>query len=278
MTKLKKLSPLQRAAYERDGFVFPIDVMSAEEVGEYRHRFEKAEMKYPTALNTHNRNNAHISFTCLDELVHHGVIVDAVEDIIGSNVLASGTVLFIKEPTTSGFVSWHQDFTYMGFEPHDGVTAWLALTPSTIETGCMQMIPASHLQGLKPHRDTFEKDNLLTRGQVVDGIDETTAVSIELQPGQMSLHHPRVIHGSQPNTGHARRFGFATQAYIPPHVHQTKCAPYATLVRGEDTDGTYSLVPRPKEDMSPHAADLRQQINGVRETVLYEGTTEQRKF
>lgn len=278
MAQLKKLTQAQRSNYERDGFVFPIDVMSLEQAAEFRRRFEAAETQYPSALNAYARNNSHLSITCLDEIVHHREIVDAVEDLIGPNILASGTVLFVKEPASKGFVSFHQDFTYMGFEPHEGVTAWLALTPSTVETGCMQMIPATHREGLMHHHDTFGEDNLLTRGQVVEDIDESTAISIELQPGQMSLHHPRVVHGSLPNRGSERRIGFAIQAYIPPHVHQMHCESYATLVRGEDTDETYNLVARPVDDMSPQAVSLRKHINAVREEVLYSGTDEQRKY
>jgi hypothetical protein len=274
----KKLSEHEIARYERDGFLFPIDVMSPAEAARLRARLEEAEARHPQVLNRFERMNGHICFTFLDEIVHHPAIVDAVEDLIGENILASDTVLFIKEPRSPGFVSWHQDFTYMGLEPHEGVTAWLALTPSNRRTGCMQMLPGTHRHGQLPHRDTFHDDNILTRGQTIDGLDTTGAVAIELEPGQMSLHHPRVIHGSEPNTGDTRRIGVSIQSYIPPRVHQTKVEAHATLVRGRDIDGHYRLTPRPRGDMEPDAEALRAHINAQWADVLYEGATRRRRY
>lgn len=278
MSGPKKLTAAEVDRYRRDGFVFPVDVMSPEKARAFRKQLEQAEEAHASALNAHQRNNAHLTFTFLDELVHHRAIVDAVEDLIGPDILAFGTVLFIKEPSSPGFVSWHQDYTYMGLEPPEGVSAWLALSPSTVQTGCMKMVPGTHRQGIMPHRDTFGENNILTRGQVIDDIDTRDAVNVELEPGQMSLHHPRVVHGSEPNTGAGRRIGFVIQAYIPPHVRQTKCRGYATLVRGEDTHGSYTLLPRPQADMEAAAQALRREVNAAREEVLYEGTTGERRY
>ncbi|MBS36542.1 MAG: phytanoyl-CoA dioxygenase [Thiotrichales bacterium] len=272
-----KLSPNQVSRFNRDGFVHPINVMTPEQAYELCRRFELAQAKFPDELSPFNRNNAHLSFTCVDEIVHHDGIVDAVSDLLGENVLATGTVLFVKEPRSDVFVSWHQDFTYMGFEPHDGVSAWLALTPSTVETGCMRMIPGSHLMGQLPHRDSNDDDNILSRGQSVENVDVCQSVAVELLPGQMSLHHPRVVHGSEPNRSDQRRIGIVVQAYIPPHVRQVSCESFATLVRGQDVDSTYELLPRPHEDMLPQSVELRRRVNTAREAVLYEGTDQTRQ-
>ncbi len=61
-----------------------------------------------------------------------------------------------------------------------------------------------------PHRDTFAQDNLLTRGQeIMVEVDESGAVPLVLRPGEMSLHHVRLVHGSPPNPSGDRRIGFA---------------------------------------------------------------------
>ena len=132
-------------------------------------------------------------------------------------------------------MSWHQDSTYWGLEPADIVTAWVALSDSTIENGAMRVIPGSHLQEQFPHRDTFAPDNLLSRGQeIMVDVDDRQAVTLELAAGEMSLHHVRLIHGSEPNPSGQRRIGFAIR-YIPTYVRQVAGShDTATLVRGVD--------------------------------------------
>ena len=212
----KRLTAEQIDHYGGQGYLFPLDVMPEEQALDYARCLEEAEARFPQALNPYRRNNAHLAFKFLDEIVHHPRMLDAVEDVIGENILVWGTVLFIKEPRDPGFVSWHQDYTYMGLEPHDGVTAWLALTPSNQASGCVKVIPGSHKNGIRPHRDTFTEHNVLSRGQTIDDIDAAAAVDMVLRPGQMSLHHPRTIHGSQPNRSDSRRIGVAVQTYLPP--------------------------------------------------------------
>ena len=275
----KKLTAEQISQYQRDGFVFPIPVMSEAEALDYRRRMEEAEARYPDAINARAaRNNAHLTFGFMDEIVHRPEILDAVEDLIGPDILAWGSVLFTKEAHDPAFVSWHQDFTYMGLEPHDGVSTWLALSPSNRTSGCMQMFPGSHRDGILPHRDTFGENNILTRGQVVDGLDPADAVDIILRPGEISLHHPRVIHGSQPNRSDTRRIGVVVQAYLPPHVRSIQSAGHVSMVRGRDIEGHFDVLPRPHTDMDPAAMSLRTAINDMRNDVLYEGAAQRRAF
>lgn len=274
----KRLTAAQVEQYLRDGFTAPIDVMSEEEALAYRGRLEEAEARYPEALNPFSRNNAHYAFTFLDEIVHHEAILDAVEDIIGPDILLWGTVLFIKDANSPGFVTWHQDVTYSGQEPHDGVTPWLALSPATPETGCMRMLPGSHKGPIRPHEDTFDEDNILTRGQRLGGIDDRDAVDVVLRPGQMSLHHLRVIHSSQPNRTGDRRVGVAMQPYMPPHMRQTKGEDYALLMRGRDTHGNWLPGRRPAYDMEPDAAAFRQKVNDWWGEILYDGAEQKRAY
>lgn len=274
----KFLTSDQVEAYNRDGFLAPVDIMPAAEATEIRERLEAAETHWPDALTGRNRNNAHLIFPFLDAVVHDTRILDAVEDLIGPNIRVYGTVLFTKEPESAGFISWHQDGTYMGLEPHDGTTAWLALSPSTETTGCMYMVPGSHTGGIRPHNDTFDDNNILTRGQAIDGIDEADAVPLILKPGQLSFHHRRTIHGSAPNRGADRRIGFAVQSYLPPHVRQITGTAHVQMARGADGPRHHPYAPRPTRVMAPEDVAFRDQLNDAWSDILYAGADKRRDY
>lgn len=270
----KVLTTDQIEQYRSQGFVAPIDVMSEDEAGSYRERFEKAVDKYPEAMVGAKRNNPHLSFKCLDELVHHPRILDAVEDLIGANISLWGSVMFVKEPKTPHYVSWHQDATYMDMNKNNFVTPWLALSPSTPESGCMRMIPASHL-AQQNHQDTFAEDNILTRGQVVSNVDESKAVDVILRPGQMSLHHAMVVHDSQPNNSDYRRIGFAIQSYMSPDVQQTVGENYWMDIRGDNPRPNSRQLRRPAFDMDPEAQADLDLANANFAKILYNGSAKQ---
>lgn len=274
----KYLNQKQIDEYRRDGFVAPVDVMSAQQAGEYLQALEQAEKQWPTELSGQGRNNPHLCFSFFDELTHHSRILDAVEDLIGPDVLVCGSVLFAKDAGDDAFVSFHQDVTYMGLEPHDGVSAWLALTPSNRDNGCMRMIPGSHRGPLKPHRDTDAGNNILTRGQTIEEADASLAVDIELEAGQMSLHSLKTIHDSKPNHSNDRRIGFTIQSFIPPHVRQANGLMHVQLARGTDTQNLHPHVARVDSTMSDSAVANRDKVNSQWAEILYKGTQHTRRF
>jgi non-haem Fe2+, alpha-ketoglutarate-dependent halogenase len=274
----KVLSDAQITRYQEEGFVSPVDVMSEQEANQYLQRFEEAEQRYPMLAHAHKRNNVHLSFKCLDELAHHRVILDAVEDLIGAHFSLWATVLFCKEPQSPHYVSWHQDATYMGMSDTEFVTPWLALTPSTLTTGCMQMIPGSHQHAIFEHEDTYAEDNILTRGQVAKGIDETAAVDLLLKPGQMSLHHAKVVHGSRPNNSAHRRVGFAMQSYMPPQVEQIVGNNLWLDIRGVNDRHNSRRLHRPQYDADPIAAADRELADANLDDILYRGAAQKRGY
>ena len=274
----KVLTPLQIDQFNEQGFIAPVAVISVAEAAEYEQRLRAAEAEYPEQLNAENRNNAHLAFKFLDELAHHPMILDAVEDLIGTDFSLWGSVLFIKEPQSSHFVSWHQDATYMGIAPHDYVTAWIALTESNRETGCMSMIPGSHRNSIEPHLETFHEDNILTRGQQIEGVDESSAVDLILRPGQMSLHHAKVIHGSQRNRSQLRRVGFALQSYMPAGARQTLGDNYWQSMRGNCAQPDFVYLNRPRYDMDPEGVSEREKANRNWADILYQGAPRKRAY
>ncbi len=221
---MKTLSPDAVAQYRRDGFYFPLRVLSPEEAAEYRARLEAIERERGGPLGGELRHKGHLLFTWLDRLIRHPRILDAVEDLLGPNLLCWSSSFFIKEARDHAFVSWHQDSTYWGLSEPDVVTAWVALSESSIESGAMRMIPGTHTEQVA-HRDTFAPENLLSRGQeIMVEVDEARAVDVLLHPGEMSLHHVRMFHGSPPNRSADRRIGYAIR-YIPTHVRQVAGPP-----------------------------------------------------
>ena len=192
----KMLTDEQIETFRRDGCVFPIRVMSPDAAFAIRARLEAFEASAGGPLQGNLRHKSHLLFTWLGDLVRNNGIVDAIEDLYGPNLLCWTTNFFIKEKQDPAFVSWHQDSTYWGLSKPDVVTAWVALTPSNKANGAMKFIPRSHTKDQIPHRDTFAKNNLLTRGQeVAVEVDESKAVAITLEPSGIVVTIPWVVLG-----------------------------------------------------------------------------------
>lgn len=239
-----------------------------------------AESAHPDELHAEHRNNAHLAFPFLGELSIDQRIADAVEAIVGPDICLSSTVLFIKEPDSSAYVSWHQDAFYMGLEPDNFVTAWVALTESTRDSGCVTVLPGTH-RGRAEHQDTFGEDNILTRGQTVTNVDESSAVDLVLRPGQMSLHHPWLVHGSQPNRSESRRVGIAMQSYLAADVRPVGGDYHVVHVRGQLPHESFLTVPLPKrvhapDRLDPAAVTVRANANHALSSVLYDGAEKTR--
>ncbi|MEM7564570.1 MAG: phytanoyl-CoA dioxygenase family protein [Pseudomonadota bacterium] len=274
----KVLTQSQVEQYHEEGFIAPIDVMSEAEAAEYLEKLEAAEARYPDQLNAENRNNPHLAFTFLDELVHHPFILDAVEDLLGPDFSLWGSVLFIKEPQTRHFVSWHQDATYMGVEPDNFLTPWLALSHSNRETGCMSMLPGSHKRGIQSHDETFAEDHILTRGQEIQDIDPDSAVDLILAPGQMSIHHAQTVHGSQQNHSQQRRVGYAIQGYVPGDGRQVIGDNLWMPMRGQCNHPDLIELKSPKSDMDDDARRQRERANQNWANILYHGAEKVRAY
>ena len=275
---MPNLSPEEIQQYKEDGYIAPIDVLSKDEAEEVKKEIEYIEKKWPDELEGLGRNYAHLISPILDKVSHNSKILDAVESIIGKDILVCGTTLFIKNPDKKGFVSFHQDAKYIGLEPYNWVTAWLAVTDSNEENGCMRMYKGSHKKDLKFHNQKFDENNLLTRGQTIEDIPINETTPVILKAGQLSLHHPTIIHGSGLNKSKERRIGFAIQSYIGANVDEVLGKIYVQQARGNDTFKFHEHVKRPTELMNENDIKTRKKANEELSKIFYSGSKKIGKF
>ena len=272
------LSPNQLKQYENEGFVSPIDIFSKERANEIRKEIELIEKKIPEELNKSGRYNAHLISPLLDKVTHDSEILDNVQSLIGENILVCGTTLFIKNPNEKGFVSYHQDAKYIGLKPYNWVTAWVAITDSNEHNGCMRMWSGSHKDNLKEHDQMFNEGNLLTRGQTVNNVPIDKTTPLILKAGQMSLHHPKVVHGSDLNKSNDRRIGFVIQSYIGTNVRQILGKNSVQLARGIDEFNYHNIINRPKSLMYKNDLKVKKQENDNLQKIFYAGSQQQGEF
>lgn len=258
------------AQYNRDGYYFPVRVLDNEQVAANRARLEQFEADQGSPIAGAQRSKSHLLFTWVDALMRNTKTLDAVEDLIGPDILCWNTFFWIKEPRSETFVSWHQDLRYWGLDTDHLVSVWLALSPATLETGCMRVLPGSHKGDLLPHADEYKEHNLLTRGQeIAVEVDEAKTMAMPLQPGEISLHNVRLAHASGPNRSTDRRIGLSMH-YMPTSTQQIIGDwDSAALVRGTDRFGHFKEPPRPTKDLDPEAVQFHEKAtNAVREILF----------
>ena len=275
---MPSLTSTQLKQYEEEGYVAPIDVLSNEEAKEVREEIEIIEKKWPNELEGLGRNYIHLISPVFDKVCNNKKILDAVESLIGKNILICGTTLFVKNPNEKGFVSFHQDAKYIGLEPHNWVTAWVAITDANEENGCMRMWSGSHKNDLQYHNQKFDENNLLTRGQTVENVPVNETKPVILKAGQISLHHPKVVHGSGLNKSNDRRIGFVIQSYIGTNVEQVLGKMYVQQARGEDTFKNHEHVAKAKELMNQQGIEIRKKANEELSKIFYSGSQKVGKY
>jgi ectoine hydroxylase-related dioxygenase (phytanoyl-CoA dioxygenase family) len=266
------------SAYWRDGFLFPLGGLSAAEAAAARAEFETVERDWldaglPLPLNTYKRINAHLVMPLVDRIARTARILDAVEGVLGPDILLFSGEFFVKEPRTTHVVTMHQDLTYWGLGAIDGlVTVWVPLSPATARSGCMEFVAGSHKNAILPHTDSFDPNNLLSRGQeVAVEVRPEDKTLIELAPGQISLHHGLTIHGSGPNVSDDRRIACVLRYIRPDMAPREGERTYAVPMRGEDRHGNFTHAPAPKAYFEPEALALYDEIRRAQAQVMMKG-------
>ena len=272
------LSKAQIERYWENGFLCPIPAISTQQCEDWRAELEAIESDWldnglPRALNVYKRVNAHLVMPLAYEIAAHSAILDVVEGILGPDVLLYSTEFLIKEPHTKHVVTMHQDLAYWGLGEIDGIlTAWLALTPATPQSGCMDFVKGSHKSPIIPHEDSFDELNLLSRGQEIKvNVAEEDKSSGALATGEMSLHHGLMIHGSGANTSDDRRIGVVMR-FLSPHVKKPNNAPdYGVAMRGNCDTGNFTLCHAPKGLFNPEDLLIYEEIRTEQARVMMAG-------
>ena len=273
-----RLTARQLDQYKNKGYISPINALSSSEAKEIRDEIEKIEKDWPGSLEGINRNYIHLISPIFNKVCLNKNILDAVESVIGKNILICGTTLFIKNPNEKGFVSFHQDAKYIGLEPHNWVTVWLAVTDANEHNGCMRMLPGSHKENLKTHEQKFDENNLLTRGQTITNVSLDETDPIILKAGQVSLHHPLVVHGSGLNQSNDRRIGFVIQSYIGTNVDQVIGKMYVQRARGKDQHKYHEYSKIPLKLMGKNEVAFQKKANEELSKIFYSGSKKLGKF
>ncbi len=269
----KSLTTDEISRFRQDGLLFPKRVLSADAAAGYLAELEAYEASIGGSVNGKHRYKCHLLFPWINDLMRQPQILDMVKNVLGPDLMIWTTHLYPKEPGDGRFISWHQNSAHWGLATDDIVTVWIALTPATTANGCIRMLPGSHVFGTVSHHDSADPKNILTRGQTLDRqIDESQTVSLELQPGEASLHHLYMMHASHANQSDGRRVAVALR-YITPKAKQTRVTiDYATLVRGQDQFGNFEPEPRPAKLFEPEFEKPHEHIAGVQGQVYMHGT------
>ena len=258
LTQSTGLTLQQQAAYRDRGYHFPVRALAADEAAgpcstflayceHHRERMEKLLPRDRRAFLC----ETHFFLRWVYQLASHPRVLDAVESVLGPNILVWSSQWFPKFPGDKAFVSWHQDATYWGLHPLNVTTAWIALSESTPQNGCMRVVPGTHKTPQLPQRETYGADNMLSRGQeIAVDVDEAQAVDLALRPGEFSLHHVAIVHGSGPNISDVPRIGLAVRYVSPDVVHDTPERDLVFLVRGTDEWGHFEVTDPPERDMA----------------------------
>lgn len=268
----KALISTEIERFRREGYLPARPVLSADEARALRQRLEDFEARLNGPLRGSNRFKSHLLLKGFADLIRTPRILDMVEDLIGPDIMVWSTDWWIKEARSPTFVSWHQDSQYWGLDTTRLMTVWVALSDSTEQSGCMRVLPGSHLGPDLPHTETYHEDNMLTRGQSIECIDEEQAVNLEAPAGHATMFAFRIAHASHPNQSDDRRIGYAIR-YIPPDARQTLSdKDAAALVRGEDRFGYFEHEPEPACDFDPAAVEFHRRTEEDRRRILYHGT------
>lgn len=240
----KVLSSNQIHEYEQDGVVFPIKVLTEKELVTARTALETLMTALGERPDSQRFRHLHLFHGWARDLALHPRVLDAVEDVIGHDILLHSSTVFWKRPRDAGYVSWHQDGFYSGLSELQYTSAWLALTDSSPDNGCMRVVRGSHREGIVPHNSSSTSpDNFVTL-EIARQVKESQATDVNLAPGEMSLHHVAIVHGSNPNASDRPRIGYAVR-YVSPRVRQKLDHYPVILARGHDRFGNYRLLEQP---------------------------------
>ncbi len=199
--------------YDRDGYVLFPDVLDQDLIDEASDHVAWLHKTYPDRRGEDLSHELVAKDAFWVRLVSDPRLLDLAEQFIGPDIALFASHYISKPAYTGKAVLWHQDGAYWPLEPMKVVTMWLAIDDSTVDNGCLRVVPGSHKQNIQDLRDRDDIDSVLG-SEIAAEVDEADAVDLQLTRGSVDVHHPNIIHGSKANTSPNRRCGL-TIRYIP---------------------------------------------------------------
>ena len=262
---MNTLTKEQVDSFHRNGFLYPIPGLTPAEVADGLSALARLETELGLPVSDAApkwRSQAYAHSPWFNRLVRHPRILDAIEDVIGPDILVWTSTFFIKEAGSKTFAAWHQDGGYFGLEPRESVCAWVALTDATTEAGCMEQLSFRGAPRLYHHDALGLRNSINRAGQtIVEPFDKADPTAMALQAGSFSLHHELAIHRSAPNHASWRRVGIGMN-FMSPRVRvagPVRCK--AMLVRGEDRHGHFDLIEPPAAERDAAALAVHQGVS-----------------
>ncbi|MBL4707418.1 MAG: phytanoyl-CoA dioxygenase family protein [Flavobacteriales bacterium] len=255
--------PILKEKYSKEGILFPISVLEKSDLSYFRDQYDALEAFLgEKASNPVYYKQIHFTHPWAYKLALHPPILDAIEPILGKNIIVHGCSVFCKQPNNGQYISWHQDGYYFDIAKPNYITAWIALSPSNAENGCMRVIPQTHTKDY-PHTSHTDIDNMLSSGLTIsEPLNEIKAVDVELKAGEMSLHHLNIIHSSQPNTSNSKRLGIAIRYTSPDMIQQL---PHHDIIvaRGKDEFNHFNHLQHKPEGSIAESVERQQKVHNA---------------
>jgi phytanoyl-CoA hydroxylase len=233
------------AQYEQDGYAIFRDVLDADLMAEVNGHVDWLQRHHPELRPEQLGHTLMRDDPFWVRLVSDERLLDVAELFIGPDIALFASHYISKPPYSGQPVLWHQDAAFWPLDPMRVVTLWLAVDHSTPENGCVRVVPGSHRGDVAATRANTDVDNVLGEEIAVE-VDESAATDMVLRPGDVEVHHPNIVHGSNANTSPNRRCGL-TIRYIPTSTRITaeeQPYPSAFLLRGSPGVNSYQEFPR----------------------------------
>jgi ectoine hydroxylase-related dioxygenase (phytanoyl-CoA dioxygenase family) len=213
---LHKLTQAEADHYRSDGYhLYKKQLFATGELQKLTGIFEEQLAAKGSKLSD-ELDTPHFREPRLMEFLLHKDVLDLVEDILGPDVGLFSSHFICKDPFVGRRTPWHEDSSYWQgkFDRLDKiVTIWLAIDDSTLENGCMGVIPGTHRNGFSDYESIDGATNTFDTEIKKGSFNEADAVWFELNRGECSLHDARIIHGANANTSAKRRCGYTMRYF-----------------------------------------------------------------
>lgn len=266
------MNDLKQKFFE-EGFVYPLKAMETSQADSIR----KEYIGFYEGINSESekiehKTKSHLIFNWANKIIFNKNILDVVKNIIGENIVAWNSLIFLKPPNSKKFVSYHQDQNYWKIKMDKGLTVQVALSQSSIQNGCLQILPKSHKKDYN-HYDKKDTNNLLARGQeVMLSSEENKGLkNIILNPGEFCAFHGNIVHGSQVNSSDDYRFLFSIRYLTPDNqIDERLYYNYSTLVNGKDDFNYFQKEPNMINDTINECKNFHKKLI-TRQAKIYAG-------